>query len=172
MFLSVNKSFQISYFLSSLLPVYILLIIWLIINAAGCFSKNLILTLSILGILCLGGIICLFEIRRQLRETIGYAKFQGIEKIKINDEYNSGYRDFLLSTLLPLLTSFFLKENPLGGLIMVLLIQSMIYVFFISSSDFFPNISLMCMGISIYNGSLKNRKVYCIGKRKRVKSYI
>ena len=96
-----------------------------------------------------------------------FIKHQGKEKIFVKNRYNTGVRDFLLSTFLPILTSFSFKDNLVAAFIMVILFQVFLIIFYLRSSDFMPNICLMLIGYNVFEGVLENQKkktVYCFSK--------
>ena len=49
-----------------------------------------------------------------------------------------------------MMSTFSIDEYPIPTLIMIIIFQLLIYIFFINSSDFFPNISLVALGYSIF----------------------
>lgn len=64
-------------------------------------------------------------------------KALGTNSVRISNEYNGGLRDFLLSFIVPAITTFSADENPLTMIIFILLFQFIVYVFYKNSSDFF-----------------------------------
>ncbi|MEF2761217.1 MAG: hypothetical protein U0N29_07355 [Ligilactobacillus salivarius] len=101
-------------------------------------------------------------------------KALGTNSVRISNEYNGGLRDFLLSFIVPAITTFSADENPLTMIIFILLFQFIVYVFYKNSSDFFPNISLMFMGYSVFKvdtydlGGIE----YVFGKTKNIDDII
>ena len=165
MFLFTNKLFKYSYFLSSLLPLNSLMILWFTLVEDNkntlCFRFIAISFISI-GAIQIISLVCLIS---QISKLKNFTRHQGKEVIYIKNKYNSGVRDFLLSTFLPILTSFSFKDNVIAAFIMVLIFQLCLFVFYLKSSDFMPNIILILLGYNVFEGSINNGKtVYCISK--------
>lgn len=167
MFLFTNRLFKYSYFLSALLPLNVLLLIWFYLIERN-ETTSTILWIKIYFIInIIVGLISLFLLTKQLNGLKHFIKHQGKEKIFVKNRYNTGVRDFLLSTFLPILTSFSFKDNLVAAFIMVILFQVFLIIFYLRSSDFMPNICLMLIGYNVFEGVLENQKkktVYCFSK--------
>lgn len=87
------------------------------------------------------------------------SKSKGVAEL--TGEFNEGLREFLLSVLIPVITTISITEAPLTGLISSLLLQILLYVFFSTSSELFPNVSLKLIGYSIVKAN-DNTNEKCI----------
>ena len=143
MFLFTSKFFKYLYFLSALLPLNILIFIWFLLIEENSRNSTILFIELYFGISILTGIVSLICLIRQLDRLDLIIKHQGKEVVFIKDKYNVGVRDFLISTFLPILTSFSFKDNIIAAFIMVLLFQVFLLIFYLKSSDFMPNIILM-----------------------------
>lgn len=172
MFLFTNKFFKYLYFFSALLPLNILLFIWFYLVEETNLNSIILFIEWYFIISILVGIISLICLIRQLNGLNLIIKHQGREVVFIKDKYNVGVRDFLISTFLPILTSFSFKDNIIAAFVMVLLFQASLLIFYLKSSDFMPNIILMIIGYNIFEGTIKNKKVYCISKKVKIGTLI
>ena len=157
MFLFTSKFFKYLYFLSALLPLNILIFIWFLLIEENSRNSTILFIELYFGISILTGIVSLICLIRQLDRLDLIIKHQGKEVVFIKDKYNVGVRDFLISTFLPILTSFSFKDNIIAAFIMVLLFQVFLLIFYLKSSDFMPNIILMIIGYNIFEGATENR---------------
>lgn len=173
MFLFTSKFFKYLYFLSALLPLNILIFIWFLLIEENSRNSTILFIELYFGISILTGIVSLICLIRQLDRLDLIIKHQGKEVVFIKDKYNVGVRDFLISTFLPILTSFSFKDNIIAAFIMVLLFQVFLLIFYLKSSDFMPNIILMIIGYNIFEGATENNKrVYCISKKVKIGTVI
>ncbi|WP_270457403.1 hypothetical protein [Lactobacillus gasseri] len=173
MFLFTSKFFKYLYFLSALLPLNILIFIWFLLIEENSRNSTILFIELYFGISILIGIVSLICLIRQLDRLDLIIKHQGKEVVFIKDKYNVGVRDFLISTFLPILTSFSFKDNIIAAFIMVLLFQVFLLIFYLKSSDFMPNIILMIIGYNIFEGATENNKrVYCISKKVKIGTVI
>ena len=172
MFLFTNKFFKYSYFFSALLTLNILLFLWFYLVEETNRNSLIIFIEWYFIISILIGIVALICLIRQLNGLNLIIKHQGKEDVFIKNKYNVGVRDFLISTFLPILTSFSFKDNIIAAFIMVLLFQASLLIFYLKSSDFMPNIILMMIGYNIFEGTIKNKKVYCISKKAKIGTLI
>lgn len=216
---SSRKGFRVEYYISSLLPVYFLLIIFMFFiyiqrvfdglkfkrivtfdlnkfcelkeAVIYCFNEfkkvsiynlkqnldfNLVFLVFLAFFIC--SILCLFSIKHAINETLNNSKSLGIKDVEIKDSYNSGFREFIFSVILPLMSTFSINDYPIATLVMVTVFQFIIYFFFINSSDLFPNISLVLLGYSFFyvsNDYGKSSLQYVLGKKvdidKLIKGY-
>lgn len=165
--------FKISYYISSLLPVYALIVIYmLVVDYKKCISINpqYLIVFGLFLFLLFISIVCLCMTHKILLSVNDYSRTIGTVKIKLKNEYNSGVREFILSLIIPMISTFSIKESPIATFIMISIIQLLIGYFFINSSDFFPNISLSILGYSFFiadNSSSDDIKIrYVFGKNK------
>lgn len=154
MFRSSRRYFKLLYFTSSLVPVYLLLILFMTVIKIESDEKDCrpdyMICWCIVFILLICSICCLLRIKYMLEDIKkNYSKTSGFAEVKINYEYNVGSRDFIMSFILPLMSSFSVNEYPLATIMMVLLVQFLVYLIYINSSDFFPNISLILAKYSV-----------------------
>lgn len=184
MFRTSRRTFQIAYYLSSVLPVYLLLLIFMIsikIETLG-FSwvpryKNLN-GYKIAFILCtictVISFISLVKVKSIIKNIQDHSRSFGKFKVKITQRYNAGFREFILSFILPMISTFSITDYPCTTIVMILLFQLAIFFFYMNSSDFFPNISLILFGFSVFqvtsedNSSIK----YVFGKTKDIDKLI
>ncbi len=164
MFWSSRKAFRIYYYMSSLLPVYLLVLIFMTsikFNISEIDSvRNLLAKLGNITsykvvlytfmVLLFISFFCLYKVVKIINNTKKYSKTFGKTRVVLKDEYNVGFREFILSVILPMMSTFSIDEYPIPTLIMIIIFQLLIYIFFINSSDFFPNISLVALGYSIF----------------------
>lgn len=176
---SSRKGFRLSYYISSLLPVYFLLIIFMFtINIER--NDNIFYVFDIIDdhshynfVFCtfivffILSLICLLFVKRAIKSTLAYKKTLGTKKVSISNKFNSGFREFIFSVILPLMSTFSINDFPVATLVMVIVFQFIIYVFFENSSDLFPNISLVLLKYSFFYVSDnygKSNLQYVLGK--------
>lgn len=140
----ITLFFSLNYYFSSLLPQYLLLLIIYFVNDDK-FIKWALCILVILSTCSL----CLLN--KKLKETMEYSNAQGIHTVKVGTEKNSGIVEFFLSITLPVVTSFSNDAHPMLSLVIVLFIQFFLFLFYMSSTDSFFNISLIILGYNIYS---------------------
>lgn len=177
---SSRKFFRINYYVSSLLPVYFLLTTFMFAIHIECMYRSWHIYDSKEGFIefnCVFytfftifiiAIICLLIVRYTIKDTLNHSKSFGFKDVKISSKYNSGFREFIFSVVLPLMSTFSIDEYPIATLIMIITLQIIIYIFFINSSDLFPNISLVLIGYSFFyvtdNYSEYSKLQYVLGK--------
>ena len=188
---SSRKGFRLSYYISSLLPVYFLLIIFMfvtniernqnvfyVINIER--NQNVFYVIDIVNdyshynfvfyaflIMFVLSVICLLIVKRDVKDTLKYSNLLGTKKVRIYNRYNSGFREFIFSVILPLMSTFSINDYPVATLVMVIVFQIIVYIFFKNSSDLFPNISLVLLKYSFFYVSEnygKSNIQYVIGK--------
>ncbi|MCW6101532.1 hypothetical protein [Lactiplantibacillus plantarum] len=97
------------------------------------------------------------------------SKTIGTSLVNIDDVYNQGFREFLLSIVLPMISTYPIIDSPIMSFTMVVILQILVYFFFINSSDIFPNLTLAICGYYIYTGSDNTGKKYFVfGRRKNI----
>lgn len=179
-------SFKIAYYCSSLLPVYTFLVVFMVIlkletHTTKALISRLFTPLTgykcvfwLFVVLTILSVFLLFKVKAILEDTLKHSNSLGKNKVSILGTYNSGYREFILSFVLPLISTFSVDDYPWATFIMVILFEIIMYIFFINSSDFFPNIALIVLGYSIFNvKSVDNVNIrYAFGKTKDIDSLI
>ena len=132
--------------MSSLLPIYLFIVIFMI---AIKFNIKMIsnvkhflgilemitpykIVLYIFLALVIISLRCLFITRKIITDTKHYSKTFGITKIFLKDEYNPGFREFILSVILPMMSTFSIEDNPIPTLLMISIFQLLIYVFLLT----------------------------------------
>lgn len=189
MFRSSRRFFKFYYYMSSLLPIYLFIVIFMI---AIKFNIKMIsnvkhflgilemitpykIVLYIFLALVIISLRCLFITRKIITDTKHYSKTFGITKISLKDEYNPGFREFILSFILPMMSTFSIDDNPIPTLLMISIFQLLIYAFFVNSSDFFPNIPLVLLGYSVFIVDSKteiSRLKFVFGKNKNIDNIV
>lgn len=160
--------FKLAYFFSSFLPSYIFIIIITYIQYIESSKRlfpSLVITSKklvfiILVLLTFIASYSLYIILRKIKQE--YETFRSNrakQRGKLNKEYNSGIRDFLLSVLLPVITTIFIDEKPISGLVSIILIQSALMYFYFYSTDILPNIPLLFKGYYIVKGKVGDREM-------------
>lgn len=163
MFNYSRKTFRLSYFVSSFFPAYFFLLIILFFqhfDETGSLlplSKSLTVPKIIFGIsvtLFIISIICLTHVMGVLKQTIDHSSIkQGSERNKpkadVSGQYNIGLREFLLSVLIPVITTMSIQDSPYTGLVSMILLQTMLYYFYKNSSEILPNLSMQLIGYSV-----------------------
>lgn len=120
-------------------------------------------------------LVCLFITRKIIIKTKNYSKTFGIKKVFLKDEYNPGFREFILSVILPMMSTFSINDNPISTLLMIFIFQLLIYIFFVNSSDFFPNVPLVLLGYSVFvvsSGEKNSKLKFVFGKNKNIDKII
>lgn len=180
---SASREFRSSYFISAQLPTYILAIIVLIIKhieeTGQLFPIDLFnftslkLTVLILILCILISICCLFGLNKRIKDVKEFRKSKSGgkngHKVELNGEYNEGMRDFLLSVLIPVVTTVSVFDSsPVTGIITCLILQVIMYIFFMNSSEYLPNLSLFLIKYSVIKGkdSEKDKEVILLVNKK------
>lgn len=188
---SSRKGFKLEYYISSLLPVYFLLIVFMFaiyferVFVCLKFKKSFIYNLNknldfnlvflVFLVFLFISIVCLFRIKYAINDTLKNSKSLGIKDVEIKNSYNSGFREFIFSVILPLMSTFSLNDYPVATLVMVIVFQIIIYFFFVNSSDLFPNISLVLLGYSFFyvsNDYGQSNLQYILGQRTDINKLI
>ncbi|MGX5378175.1 hypothetical protein ACWCL1_08030 [Ligilactobacillus sp. LYQ135] len=173
MFMISNKKFKFGYFVSAIFPINIILMISIVFNfpwsklnllkSDWCILKLLVIVditlVLILLVFTILGIAFGIYIKNILNNIPKSKESMNIYKVKFFKSYNSGYDDFILSSILPILSTFTLNDKTLYSLIMIILFEILIYFFFLKSSDFFPNILLALLGYSVVKGEVVEKKI-------------
>lgn len=70
-------------------------------------------------------------------------------------------REFLLSVLVPVLTTISIQGMPLTDFVSILILQILIYFYYANSNEYFPDLSLQLIKYSVINAKVavhyKNR---------------
>lgn len=187
MFRETSRRFRISYYLSCLIVPVSLLIIFIIISGAEKVDLKIIAlfqnflsikkisfySLMILLIVCFCS---LCYVKRVIKNRLKYSNSQSSpQKFKIENTFNPGFRDFLLSCLLPLMSTFSFDDSPLASITMFYSMLIIMFFFYKNSSDFFPNLPLSIAGYTLFiakevdNIELDDqRTAYVFGKTKNI----
>ncbi|EOH97376.1 hypothetical protein [Enterococcus pallens] len=185
MFNSSKRSFRINYFISSFLPTYIFLLLILIIKHFEVSGEILPISYHITStkvvffltvVLLTMSFICLLGIKSSLENILENSKSRG-EKSRsayITRNYNIGMREFLLSVLVPVMTTISIEDSPITGFCSMLILQILIYFFYSNSSEYFPNLSLQLIRYSVINGIDKesNKEIYLFVKTYKISEMI
>lgn len=147
----ITLFFSVCYYFSSLLPQYLLLLI-IYFFSDDKFIKVVLIFLVILSTFFL----CLLN--KKLKQTMEYSNAQGMRTVMVGTEKNSGIVEFFLSITLPVVTSFSNDAHPMLSIIIVLFIQFCLFLFYMSSTDSFFNISMIILGYNLYTVEDSNKK--------------
>ncbi|USS89855.1 hypothetical protein [Fructilactobacillus cliffordii] len=132
-------------------------------------NNHLYIVTIIIFLLFIISLLCLKRTRCIINNVKKYSNSIGQTTVKISDKYNTGFRDFIMSVLIPIISMFSIIDQPISTLIILLTIQFVTYKFYLLSSDFFPNISLAAISnYSVFIGEYKNRTVYVFGNTKDI----
>lgn len=186
MFRSSRKGFQIYYFISSLLPIYLFIIVFMFsIKFKGRkdqianfykINTNYKLVFYAFIFLFFVSVYCLFKVKRIIDETKKHSKTLGATSVSFKNQYNPGFREFILSVILPMMSTFSVDDYPFSTLIMVISFQLFLFMFFLNSSDFFPNLSLFLFGYSVFivdqTQKSDSKLEYAFGKTKDIDGII
>lgn len=185
MFRTSRKAFQIAYYLSSLLFVYLFLLIFMVLIKIEKFGFSWLDRLysvssyKIAFILCTFFVIISFAnliiVKNIIKNVQNHSRSFGRSKVTITKQYNTGFREFVLSFILPMMSTFSIVDYPCTTIIMVFLFQIAIFFFYLNSSDFFPNISLILFGFSVFKVTSKDTRnsiKYAFGRTREIDKLI
>ncbi|WP_428958133.1 hypothetical protein [Levilactobacillus brevis] len=182
MFRTTKSVFRNAYYLSSLLvPDGLLLIILLVgyseNNNWNIIDLFMICEFSILFWLCVIMLaisaLAAYYVKRVLKETIGASKTLNAKKRHIGTKYNTGFREFLWSIIIPMISTYSIVDSPILSFTMILVLQTLVYFFYINSSDMFPNLALTFLGYSVYICVTEDKNDFFVfGKRKEIDNII
>lgn len=154
MFRESNKAFRIAYFMSAILPINMTLVVsYLCIYTEISVNKKQVhilwnggIGVDIFGLglllLFMSGIFALIYTNWKVNELYKN-KGNGVEiNVKLSNRFNTGFSSFVLSMVLPLVSSFSLKNNEVYCMVMIALFEFLIFYFYQHSSDFFANVCL------------------------------
>lgn len=173
MFIISNKKFKFRYFVSAIFPINVILMIsvgfnfpWSklkLLRGGWSISKWLIIVdislIILLLLFTIWGIKSVMYVKNILNKIPQARETMNIYEVKFFKSYNPGYGDFILSSILPMTSTFTLGDKTLYSLIMIFLFEILIYLFFLKSSDFFPNILLALLGYSVVEGEVVKKKI-------------
>ncbi|AEV95153.1 hypothetical protein PECL_882 [Pediococcus claussenii ATCC BAA-344] len=91
----------------------------------------------------------------------------GIVQLEVKAKYNQGFRDFIMSVLVPIISSFSITDHAIATFVVLLIVQFVTYKFYVNSSDIFPNVSLAIWGYSIFIGT-ETKNGHCNGDSGKV----
>lgn len=181
MFRASDKKFIVNFYLSSLLFPYLILLIYILISILQdnkyklslniimkSISTELKVAILVIFIAILYFAFCLKLIHGWIKDLNNYSSSLRPQKIYVESKYNEGFRDFIMSVLIPIISTFSITEHPISTLFFLFSLQLIIYFFYKNSSDIFPNISLTIFGYSVFSGINKNKKCYVFGRTKNI----
>lgn len=96
----------------------------------------------------------------------------------IKNIFNPGFRDFLLSCLLPLMSTFSFSDFPLATVTMFCSMLGVMYYFYKNSSDFFPNLPLSVLGYTLFaavqidTSEAEPQEVYVFGDTNKISEFV
>lgn len=189
LFRSSRKYFRLSYYLSSLAPSFLLLVVYMFLgklNDANYQFHNIFINIIsidkivflILFLALIISFFSLFRVKAIIDSTKDMSNSNGTFSIQITERYNQGFRDFIMSVLVPFASTFSIMDQPIATIVILLLIQFLTYKFYVNSSDIYPNIALAIWGYSVFVGYEKGKndsvekKWYVFGKTKAINSLI
>lgn len=121
MLVGSTKKFRISYYLSSFIPSYMFLLIILLVQHYETTSNFLPLTLKLTSkkvvfililILFILSCLSLCYVKVVLKNISNNSSSRGIRQGYITRNYNVGMREFLLSVLIPIMTTISVQDIP------------------------------------------------------------
>ncbi|APZ49907.1 hypothetical protein BW721_09845 [Jeotgalibaca sp. PTS2502] len=183
MFRYSSKSFRVAYFVSSFLPSYSFLLIILVVQHFELSGRLLpitweISTMKIIFILTFISLVLSFfsllYIKNAFENVLKNSKSRTHRSAYITRNYNVGMREFLLSVLVPILTTISIQDMPITGYVSMVILQILIFFYYENSSEYFPNLSLQLIRYSVINAidNKQNREVYLFTKSDRVSDII
>ena len=118
--------------------------------------------------------VSLVKVKRIIKNVQDYSNSLGKLRVKVTQRYNAGFREFILSFILPMISTFSITDYPCTTIIMIFLFQLAVFFFYMNSSDFFPNISLILFGFSVFQVISKDNSgiKYVFGKTKDIDKLI
>ncbi|WP_141266774.1 hypothetical protein [Leuconostoc mesenteroides] len=167
MFRQTTSKFRLQYYLSNLLLSLSLFLSFIILNNIDhtinlrVFSEKKFAFL----ILLMCWFISLYSLKR-LKKTLNstankFSTNKTIAQASFSRKFNPGFRDFLLSNVLPLTFTFSFNDSPISSCGMFCVLNIFMYFFYKNSSDFLPNLSLMLFGnFSIVPADFKGKEIY------------
>lgn len=189
MFRETSYRFRISYYLSCLIIPVSLLIMFITISSVEkvnlrldfilkdffTIKKLTFYTLILLLLIC---ICSLIYVKKVLKQRLKFSRAQS-HKYKIENTFNPGFRDFLLSCLLPLMSTFSFDDSPLASITMFYFLLIMMFFFYTNSSDFFPNLPLSIAGYTVFiakevqtDENIEQHSAYVFGKTKNISNNV
>lgn len=178
-----TKKFRISYYLSSFLPSYMFLLIILLVQHYEITNSFFPLTIKLTSkklvfilifILFVLSCISLYYVKIVLENISDNSNSRGTRQAYITRNYNIGMREFLLSVLIPIMTTISIQDSPITGLISMLFLQIILYLFYSNSSEYFPNVSTLLISYSVLIAidTKDNREVYIFSKSNKVSDLV
>lgn len=184
MFINSNFLFRYNYFISAILPINVILAIsslfnlpwtrmrWKKFNIYIIKDKYISILVLILLCLCILGWVGRQSIGKNFKNAEREGGNGNETRVKVSDNYNCGYIGFILSTIFPLVSTFSMKDNAVYSMCIIFLFEIFIFIFYLNSSDFFPNIFLgysVVIGEIIEESSKKENKEF---KGKTVRIFV
>lgn len=129
--------------------------------------------------------VSLAVVRHLIKNVKNSSRTLGTTEVVILSKYNNGFREFILSVLLPMVSTFSILDLPVATLSIIVILQVFMYLFYSISSDFLPNIPLaLGKGYSIFiatpnksgnngkNSQENNGPYYVLGKTLEIDNLI
>ena len=143
MFNYSTACFRIAYFVSSFLPSYTFLLLILIVQHFELTGEILPVTwdISTMGVifyltlfLLFLSIYSLIYVKKALKNVLKNSKSRTHKSAYITRNYNVGMREFLLSVLVPIMTTISIQDMPITGFVSMLFLQILIYFYYINTT--------------------------------------
>lgn len=181
MFPNSSFGFKFEYYLSSLSPSFLILILFICISHFERYglsfrfflnSKRIILILIficlVLSILC--SLLTYWKLKSASASsgTLGTGEHRAI----ISDNYNVGFNGFILNTILPIVSIFSLNDSPISTFTVIILIQAMNFILFIHSNEIYPNITLVIFGVSLFKAKYDDKEIFVFARTRDVDALI
>lgn len=144
MFEGTTKWFKILYFLTAMLPAYLLFLLQIVDNLE---IKDIFNKVSYLEFIVAFGILNLFVfliasiLKRKLKETINTGLTREYKASTLVNSKNGDVVSFLLGVIFPSVVTF--SSNIYVSIIVFLLLQVLIYKLMVNSSNIFPNVLMI-----------------------------
>ena len=164
MFRTSRIMFRNAYYYSSLAVQNLLLVIILLLSYLESSKWTLKILFRntgfiVLLFLCVGmsilSVLATIYVRYVFKGAKNASKSLGMRAMTISDDYNNGFREFLLSIILPMISTYSIVDSPVMSFTMIILLQLLVYFFFVNSSDMLPNLTLTISGYSVLDCIIK-----------------
>ncbi|MBC1435905.1 hypothetical protein HB848_11205 [Listeria rocourtiae] len=146
MFIGVRMYVKIFYFITSMMPAYILFTIQIYFSYSPFSEKFLyLIVVSLFGIALIMGKSLELLLRKRVKMGSGY-KNVGFRRISIKNR-NSDVTSFLLGTILP--SVILIDGSYLSSLFIFISLQLVLYKLVMRSSSIFPNVVLIMSKVDV-----------------------
>lgn len=158
MFDGTNYRFKLSYYLTAMLPAYILFVMQI---SSRFYVQDLTEIILITSIIIIGILIALSLKKLINHTTEGYTtRFNPENLIYIR---NGEVVSFLLGVIFP--SVFIFSDNILVSIGIFMSIQMLIYNLMIRSSEVFPNVLMIMLGMDVYELTESNEYIIIFNKQ-------